>query len=106
MVSNGQQTEKTALIVEDDKAVSQLIRLYLAQAGFRVLSANDGLVGLRMAIEESPDIVLLDLNLPGMDGIEVCQNVRKESEVPIIMVCLARFKQELCLPRRRGRHSA
>ena len=86
MVTHEQQTEKTALIVEDDKAVLQLIRLYLAQAGYRILEAQDGVAGLRMALEESPDIVLLDLNLPGMDGIEVCKNVRSEPDVPIIMV--------------------
>jgi DNA-binding response OmpR family regulator len=86
MVTNELQTDKTALVVEDDKAVSQLIRLYLAQAGYKVLTAEDGLVGLQMALQDSPDIILLDLNLPGMDGIEVCKNVRQESEVPIIMV--------------------
>jgi DNA-binding response OmpR family regulator len=86
MVTNAEQIEKTVLVVEDDKSVSQLIRLYLAQAGYKVISAEDGLVGLRMALEDAPDIVLLDLNLPGMDGIEVCRNVRKDSEVPIIMV--------------------
>ena len=86
MVTHEQQTEKTALIVEDDKAVLQLIRLYLAQAGYRILEAQDGVAGLRMALEESPDIVLLDLNMAGMDGIEVCKNVRSESDVPIIMV--------------------
>jgi DNA-binding response OmpR family regulator len=86
MTSNEHQTEFTALIVEDDKSVSQLIRLYLAQAGFRVLAAEDGLIGLDMALNQSPDIILLDLNLPGMDGIDVCSNVRKESAVPIIMV--------------------
>ena len=80
------QTEKTALVIEDDRAVLQLIRLYLAQAGYRVLEAQDGDLGLKMALEESPDIVLLDLNLPGMDGIDVCRNVRLESEVPVIMV--------------------
>ena len=86
MDSTEQHTEVTALVIEDDKEVSQLIRLYLAQAGYRVLTAEDGLSGLLMALEDSPDIVLLDLNLPDMDGIEVCQNVRKQSEVPIIMV--------------------
>ena len=86
MVTNEEHIEKTTLVVEDDKSVSQLIRLYLAQAGYRVISAEDGLIGLRMALEDAPDIVLLDLNLPGMDGIEVCRNVRKDSEVPIIMV--------------------
>ena len=93
MVTHEQQTEKTALIVEDDKAVLQLIRLYLAQAGYRILEAQDGVAGLRMALEESPDIVLLDLNLAGMDGIEVCKNVRSESDVPIIMVT-ARVEEE------------
>jgi len=86
MVINEEQIEKTALVVEDDKSVSQLIRLYLAQVGYKVISAEDGLVGLRMALEDTPDIVLLDLNLPGMDGLGVCRNVRKDSEVPIIMV--------------------
>ena len=86
MVTNELKTDKTALVVEDDKAVSQLIRLYLAQAGYKVLTAEDGLVGLQMALQDSPDIILLDLNLPGMDGIEVCKNVRQESEDPIIMV--------------------
>ena len=86
MITDQQLNEKTALVVEDDRVVSQLIRLYLAQAGYRVLEAPDGPDGLRIAVEESPDIVLLDLNLPGMDGIEVCKNIRKESEVPIIMV--------------------
>jgi len=86
MVTNEEHIEKTALVVEDDKSVSQLIRLYLTQAGYKVISAEDGLVGLRMALEDAPDIVLLDLNLPGIDGIEVCRNVRKDSEVPIIMV--------------------
>jgi|SaaInl7_100m_RNA_FD_contig_51_434473_length_2302_multi_5_in_0_out_0_2 two-component system, OmpR family, alkaline phosphatase synthesis response regulator PhoP len=86
MVSTEQTQELTALVVEDDKSVSQLIRLYLAQAGYKVLAAEDGLQGLQMALNDSPDIILLDLNLPGMDGIEVCRNVRLESEVPIIMV--------------------
>ena len=61
MVTTQQQTELTALVVEDDKSVSQLIRLYLAQAGYRVLAAEDGLSGLQMALEEAPDIVILDL---------------------------------------------
>ena len=86
MDSNEQQKELTVLVVDDDKSVSQLIRLYLAQAGYRVISAWDGLEGLRMALEEEPDIILLDLNLPGMDGFEVCRNVRLKSDVPVIMV--------------------
>jgi DNA-binding response OmpR family regulator len=86
MANESDYLEKTALVVEDDKSVLQLIRLYLAQAGFRVLEAADGDTGLKIALCESPDIMILDLNLPGMDGIEICQTVRKESEIPIIMV--------------------
>jgi len=86
MITNEQHIEKVALVIEDDKSVSQLIRLYLAEDGYRVLNAEDGLSGLKMATEESPDIVLLDLNLPGMDGIEVCRNIREKSDLPIIMV--------------------
>ncbi|GIT18484.1 MAG: hypothetical protein CM1200mP39_12900 [Dehalococcoidia bacterium] len=62
MITNEQHIEKVALVIEDDKSVSQLIRLYLAEDGYRVLNAEDGLSGLKMATEESPDIVLLDLN--------------------------------------------
>ena len=86
MITNEQHIEKVALVIEDDKSVSQLIRLYLAEDGYRVLNAEDGLSGLKMATEESPDIVLLDLNLPGMDGIEVCRNIREKFDLPIIMV--------------------
>ena len=86
MITNEQHIEKVALVIEDDKSVSQLIRLYLAEDGYRVLNAEDGLSGLKMATEESPDIVLLDLNLPGMDGIDVCRNIREKSDLPIIMV--------------------
>ena len=86
MITNEQHIEKVALVIEDDKSVSQLIRLYLAEDGYRVLSAEDGLSGLKMSTEESPDIVLLDLNLPGMDGIDVCRNIREKFDLPIIMV--------------------
>ena len=86
MITNEQHIEKVALVIEDDKSVSQLIRLYLAEDGYRVVNAEDGLSGLKMATEESPDIVLLDLNLPGMDGIDVCRNIREKSDLPIIMV--------------------
>lgn len=86
MVLDQEQSQKSVLIVEDDKSVAQLIRLYMAQAGYQVLSAETGLDGLDLALNGNPDIVLLDLNLPGMDGIEVCSNIRKSSAVPIIMV--------------------
>lgn len=84
---------KSVLVVEDDPAVARLIRLYLVQAGYEVLVAGDGSEGLRLALERSPSLVVLDLNLPGMDGIEVCNALRSRSNVSIIMVT-ARVEEE------------
>ena len=78
--------EKTILVIEDDESVSQLIRLYLAHEGYRAVSAKNGIKGLNLARSEEPDLVLLDLNLPGLDGVEICRSLRVDSDVPIIMV--------------------
>ena len=78
--------KKKALIIEDDKSVSQLIRLYLSDSGYEVVEFNDGIKGLDYALSNNIDIILLDLNLPGIDGIEICKNIRNVSTVPIIMV--------------------
>ena len=78
--------EKTILVIEDDESVSQLIRLYLAHEGYRAVTAKDGIKGLNLARSENPDLILLDLNLPRMDGSEICRSLRGESDVPIIMV--------------------
>ena len=74
------------LIVEDDPDTTKLVGLYLARDGHKVLSATDGLEGLRLAREARPDLVVLDLMLPGMDGMEVCRTLRDESMVPIVML--------------------
>ena len=81
------------LIVEDDPHVVELVRLYLERDGHRVLSSFDGAEGLRLALEKAPDLIVLDLMLPGMDGIEVCRTLRKESQVPIVMLT-ARVEEE------------
>jgi len=78
--------KKKALIIEDDKSVSQLIRLYLSDSGYEVVEFNDGVKGQDYALSNNIDIILLDLNLPGIDGIEICKNIRNVSTVPIIMV--------------------
>ena len=78
--------KKKALIIEDDKSVSQLIRLYLSDSGYEVIEFNDGMKGQDYALSNNIDIILLDLNLPGIDGIEICKNIRNVSTVPIIMV--------------------
>ena len=83
----------TVLIVEDDPNTVELARLYLARDGHKVLAAADGIEGLRLAREARPDLVILDLMLPGLDGIEVCRILREESEVPIVMLT-ARVEEE------------
>ena len=83
----------TVLIVEDDPHTVEVVQLYLRRDGHIVLSASDGLQGLRLARETRPDLVVLDLMLPGMDGLEVCRTLREESEVPIVMLT-ARVEEE------------
>jgi two-component system alkaline phosphatase synthesis response regulator PhoP len=84
---------QTILVVEDDQAVAQLIRLYLIRDGHDVLTASDGIEGLRLAQERKPSLIVLDLNLPKMDGIEVCRRLRADSQVPVVMVT-ARVDEE------------
>jgi two-component system alkaline phosphatase synthesis response regulator PhoP len=74
------------LVVDDEKEIVKLARDYLERAGFHVLSAGDGNTALAAARSEKPDLVVLDLNLPGMDGLDVCRTLRKESEMAIIML--------------------
>lgn len=74
------------LVVEDDVMILDALRYSLAKEGFDVIAAGDGPEGLRLALEGRPDLVLLDLMLPGMSGLEVCREIRKVSQVPILMV--------------------
>ena len=74
------------LIVEDEAAIADLERDYLELSGFEVEVANDGETGLRKALNEEFDLVVLDLMLPGVDGFEICRQVRAEKNTPIIMV--------------------
>ncbi len=74
------------LVIEDEPKIAKLARDYLEKNGFRVLTAHDGPTGLIVARQEKPDLVLLDLLLPGMDGRDVCRRLRAESDVPIIML--------------------
>jgi two-component system alkaline phosphatase synthesis response regulator PhoP len=83
---------ETILIIEDEPKVGTLARDYLEQGGFRVLMAADGNIGLAMARRERPELVVLDLMLPGMDGLDVCRALRRESDVPIIMLT-ARYEE-------------
>lgn len=77
---------KKVLIVDDDAKTVELVKLYLSRDGYRVLTAYDGNEALRLARESHPDLIVLDLMLPGIDGLEVCRTLRRESGVPIIML--------------------
>lgn len=79
--------------MEDDPDTVNLVRLYLRRDGYKVLSAPDGREGLKLAQDAGPDLVVLDLMLPGMDGLEVCRELRRDSNVPIIMLT-ARVEEE------------
>jgi len=81
------------LIVEDDPETVELVSLYLRRDGYQVLSASDGLEGLRLAREAQPDLVILDLMLPRLDGMQVGRILREEADVPIIMLT-ARVDEE------------
>ena len=83
----------TVLIVEDDPTTTELVAMYLKRDGYRVLTAGDGVEGLRAARESKPDLVVLDLMLPKLDGMEVCRTLRQESNVPIVILT-ARVDEE------------
>jgi len=74
------------LVVDDEPKIMRLARDYLEQSGFRVVPAGDGPSALATARQVHPDLIVLDLNLPGMDGLDVCRALRRESSVPIIML--------------------
>ena len=73
-------------IIEDEEAIADLEKDYLELSGFEVEVENDGNAGLKKALEEDFDLLILDLMLPGVDGFEICRKVRDEKDVPIIMV--------------------
>ena len=77
---------KTVLVIDDEPKIADLCRDYLHAAGYSVLTAADGLQGLALARRERPDLVVLDLMLPGLDGLDVCRALRQEGSVPIIML--------------------
>jgi DNA-binding response OmpR family regulator len=77
---------QTILIVEDEESISSFVSMYLEREGFKVAVAPTGERALAALTEENPDLVLLDLMLPDMDGLDICRTVRQTSSVPIIML--------------------
>ena len=76
----------TILLVEDDERMARFVELELAHEGYTVLKAADGRTGLTMALNDQPDLVLLDILLPGLNGLEVLRRIRRESSLPILLL--------------------
>ncbi len=74
------------LVIDDEREIVKLVRAYLEQAGFRVVTASDGQEGLTVFRHEKPGLVVLDLSLPRIDGLDVCRTIRRESNTPVIML--------------------
>jgi len=85
---------KKVLVIDDDVKTTELVKLYLRRDGYRVVTAYDGLQALDVAREAHPDLVVLDLMLPGLDGFEVFRALREESDVPIIMLTAKTTEQD------------
>ena len=79
-------SQNRILVVDDDKNICELLRLYLEKEGFDVILAFDGADGLSKFTKENPDLILLDIMMPNMDGWQVCREIRKNSQCPIIML--------------------
>jgi DNA-binding response OmpR family regulator len=79
-------SERTVLVVDDEEAIAEAVRARLASEGFRVVVAADGPQAIEKHRAERPDLVVLDLMLPGMDGLEVCQEIQREEWVPVLML--------------------
>jgi two-component system alkaline phosphatase synthesis response regulator PhoP len=77
---------RRVLVVDDDEKTVELVKLYLNRDGYRVITAYNSNEALRLAQESNPDIIVLDLMLPGVGGLEICRTLRAESDVPIIML--------------------
>lgn len=88
-------TQQTVLVVDDDVDTLEIIQYYLTEEGYRVYVARDGQEGFRALLEHRPDLVLLDIAMPKMDGWETCQRIREVSDVPIIMLTARQGKKAI-----------
>ena len=77
---------ETILVVDDEARIVKLVRDYLERAGYHVIDARDGATALQVARRDKPDLIVLDLMLPAVDGLDVCRRLRRESGIPIIML--------------------
>ena len=79
-------TNGKIVVIDDDHTICELMQLYLEREGYQVFSYNTGEQAVKNLPTINPDLVLLDIMLPGMDGIQVCKEIRKQSTVPVIML--------------------
>lgn len=86
--------DENILVIEDDKTIRNFIKITLKTKGYRCLLADDGLTGISYYYANNPDLILLDLGLPDIDGMEVLDQIRQESEVPVIVVSARGMEQE------------
>ncbi len=77
---------KTILIIDDERNIVELLRLYLEKEGLAVIAAGDGETGLELHRRHEPDLIILDVMLPRLDGLEVCREVRRRGDTPILML--------------------
>lgn len=87
-------TPKKILIVEDEEDIAQLVKLYLEKDGFRTATAKTGIEGLRLIKTDRPDMVILDLMLPEMDGLEICKKIRNAPDTALLPVLMLTAKAE------------
>lgn len=92
-----QSPEQRIVVVEDDKKTAELLRLYLERDGFKVVIAHDGRDGLDLIRRTRPDLVVLDLMLPRVDGLDICRIVRRELETPILMLSARSTEEDVLL---------
>ncbi len=80
------KTDPKILVVDDERSITDLLEYNLRRSGYQVIVARDGRRALRLAQAEQPDLIILDLMLPGLDGLDICRVLRRESAIPIIML--------------------
>jgi two-component system response regulator ResD len=90
-------SEPTILVVDDEPSISEIVSIYLNRAGYRVLVAEDGQAALEILSKEPPDLVVLDLMLPEVDGLEITRRLRAEGDIPIIMLTARREETDRIL---------
>jgi DNA-binding response OmpR family regulator len=83
------------LVADDDRDLLELVAFTLAQSGFLTLKAQDGAAALRLFAVEAPDLLILDINMPGQTGFQVCEEVRKKSRVPVMMLTVRGAEEDL-----------